>query len=91
MKCNVFTKFSGVPMVTTPTGADGLEYDDALRPFFIAENPDDFVSRVIELYTNRQAWEEMSRRATEHARNVFSLTRQAFEVEEVLQVAFRPT
>lgn len=78
-------------MVTTPTGADGLEYDETSQPFFIASNQDEFISRVLQLYTDKQAWEDMSKRAVEHAHKVFSLTRQAFEVEEVLQVAFRPT
>lgn len=78
-------------MVTTPTGADGLEYVEAAPPpFYIATHADDFVSRVMELYTNDSLWVEVSKRAVAHAHKVFSLTRQAFEIEDLLQVAFRP-
>ena len=50
----------GIPVVTTTIGAEGMHLKDNENAM-IADNPDDFADKVIELYNNQDKWEKLSR------------------------------
>ena len=49
-----------LPVVTTSIGGEGLEFaiNNAL---IIADNPKDFAEKTVEVYTNKDLWEQMSK------------------------------
>ena len=50
---------AGLPVVATPIAAEGMEII-AGEHALIAENPEDFATRVAELYTNESLWKRLS-------------------------------
>lgn len=60
----------GLPCVTSPAGAQGLE--DAQGILRVAGDPADFAAQVLELLGNDAAWEAQSRRSQDYARRMFS-------------------
>jgi hypothetical protein len=88
--------YRGIPLVTTATGADGLEYDHSRQsspqektpPFFVAETADGFIQNVIALLTRPDIWEDVSKSSLLHATNHFSLTAQAHDLEDAINAAY---
>lgn len=72
----------GVPLVTTPVGAQGLPELEAAAS--VAQEPDAFADAVLRLLRDDAAWREVSRRQTAYARQHFS--RKA--LAEALTAAF---
>ena len=61
----------GVPMVTTTIGNEGLGLIDGEQAL-IADDPQDFAKKVIELYTNKALWEKLSKRYVDIVNTRFS-------------------
>ncbi len=72
----------GVPLVTTPVGAQGLE--DVEAACAVAEDPRDFAGHVLRLMTDDAAWTAQATRQRDYAGNRFS----AAAVEQRLESAF---
>lgn len=72
-----------VPAVTTPVGAEGIPEAEAILS--IAEDAEDFASRVVDLYLDHGRWNATSRRLADYAAAHFSreaardIIRQDFE------------
>ena len=49
----------GLPVVTTSIGAEGMELIDR-KDALIADSPEEFAKKVIELYLNSELWNELS-------------------------------
>lgn len=69
----------GLPLVTTPTGAQGL--DGIAGAATVAEGADDFADRVLRLLRDDAAWRELSAAGRAYVRDRFSMAamRAAFE------------
>jgi glycosyltransferase involved in cell wall biosynthesis len=66
----------GLPVVSTPIGAEGLQLRDG-RHIALAERPEDFSAAVLRLLDDRSAAEEMARTAREHVLHSNSWSRVA--------------
>ena len=63
--------YKGMPIVTTPIGAEGLT--DAERAMRIADKPETFAEYVIELYRNDVLSDEFAKSALSYCRKHFSV------------------
>ncbi|MGI0088364.1 MAG: glycosyltransferase [Nitrosotalea sp.] len=61
----------GLPVVTTPTGAEGIVFDDA-NFLTVANNPHEFVEKTIDLYNDKQKWTKISEAGISHIDSYFS-------------------
>jgi len=49
----------GLPIVTTPIGAEGINLVDS-KNCMIAEKPEDFAKKAVQVYTDKKLWEKLS-------------------------------
>ena len=49
----------GLPIVTTPIGAEGINLVDS-KNCMIAEKPEDFAKKAVQVYTDEKLWEKLS-------------------------------
>jgi glycosyltransferase involved in cell wall biosynthesis len=63
---------AGLPVVTTPTGAEGLGAEDG-RDLLIAEDAEDLADRIVRLCSDDALWQELSRAGQDVVRRVASL------------------
>lgn len=62
--------YHGIPVLTTPIGAEGLEgYDEVMAVY---ENAEQFAEGVIDLYENAEALEKMISHMPEFIERYFS-------------------
>ncbi len=76
----------GLPVVTTSIGAEGMGLVDG-REALIADKPEEFAARVVELYTRRDLWESLSQAGLAHVDRNYSPQAVAARVEEMVQSA----
>ncbi|MFN3873182.1 MAG: glycosyltransferase [Ignavibacterium sp.] len=50
---------SGIPIVTTSIGAEGMGIENGVHAF-VCNEPKDFAEKVIELYQNQEVWQKFS-------------------------------
>ena len=62
---------AGLPVVTTPIGAEGLDAVDG-RDMLIATDPADLAGAIVKLLGDDELWSELSRNGQELAARVFS-------------------
>jgi hypothetical protein len=62
---------AGLPFVTTPVGAEGLQLSDELRQVLVAEEPSDLVRKAWTLLSNADLWVEVQERLLAVARTEF--------------------
>jgi|GEM_PF-404064 len=55
----------GLPVVTTPIGAEGMELQHGVHAM-IAEDAEDFAEAIIQLYDNEGLWQQLSTNGREH-------------------------
>ena len=60
----------GVPVVTTSIGSEG--YDEAEKVMIVADKPEDFAKAVINLYTDKEKWEELRMNQIQYAKEKLS-------------------
>ena len=60
----------GVPVVTTGIGAEGMELRDREHAL-IADAPEEFAARVVELYTDATQWTRLSEQGRRHVDALF--------------------
>ena len=83
---------AGLPFVTTPVGAEGIELGD-VRDSLVADDPAGLARLIGELYTNRAEWERVQTRLLELAATRFdrpSFHRTLVEAMTYVGVAPRP-
>jgi len=61
----------GLPTVTTTIGAEGLGLENGNNAF-IADSPEEFARRIIELYKNGETWNKISKNSFTWMRNNFT-------------------
>jgi hypothetical protein len=62
---------AGLPFVTTPVGAEGLQLSDELRNILVAEEPYDLVRKTWKLLSNADLWLEAQERLLVVAKTEF--------------------
>lgn len=62
---------AGLPFITTPVGAEGLQLTDELRSILVAEEPSDLVRKTWKLLSNADLWVEAQERLLAVARTEF--------------------
>jgi GT2 family glycosyltransferase/glycosyltransferase involved in cell wall biosynthesis/SAM-dependent methyltransferase len=77
---------AGLPVVTTPIGAEGLEAVDG-RDMMIAEDPADLAERIVRLVREDELWMRLSQAGQELASRLFSPAIMRERIEELLAVA----
>jgi len=50
----------GLPVVTTTVGAESMELADG-QNCMIADTPDEFAKKAVQVYTNKELWGTLSR------------------------------
>jgi glycosyltransferase involved in cell wall biosynthesis len=81
---------AGLPVVTTPIGAEGLEAVDG-REMMIAERPADLAARIVRVLREDDLWRELSRAGQEVAARLFSPDIMRQQLEELLEVSVAAT
>jgi GT2 family glycosyltransferase/glycosyltransferase involved in cell wall biosynthesis len=61
----------GVPVVTTTVGNEGIGLVDG-EEAMTADDPDSFAEKVVELYSNRELWDRISRNSVVRVKRDFS-------------------
>jgi glycosyltransferase involved in cell wall biosynthesis len=61
----------GTPSVTTSVGAEGMTIDDRWGGF-MADDPEEFAARAVELYSNKEAWKNAQHEGFELLEDRFS-------------------
>lgn len=61
----------GLPIVTTPTGAEGLKLTNGDN-ILVADSTEDFADAVAHLYNDRELWEKLSRNSLKYVEEYFS-------------------
>jgi len=61
----------GLPVVTTPIGAEGISLENN-KLFLIAESPYDFAEATVRLYSDEKLWTSISNNALEFAEQFYS-------------------
>jgi glycosyltransferase involved in cell wall biosynthesis len=65
---------AGLPFVTTPTGAEGLGLGE-LEDVLVARDDSELARLALELYDNRELWQEVQSRLLELTRERFGRAR----------------
>ncbi len=79
---------AGLPVVTTPVGAEGLHATDG-ADLMIAEDPAEQAARIVQILTDDELWGRLSKAGQDVAARVFSLAIMRKRLEELLAVALR--
>lgn len=61
----------GLPVVTTPIGAEGMKLVDGVSAE-IAESPQDFAEKIIRVHENPVLWSNLSQEGIEYVRRNLS-------------------
>lgn len=76
----------GLPIVTTPTGAQGLEGIERVAP--VAEDAEALARAIVSLLQDDAQWQEQARKQLEYARNRFSREASRRSLAEAVETAF---
>ena len=63
--------YYGVPVISTKVGMEGIA--DVEKNIVVADKSDDFANRIIDLYGDKNKWEEFSKRVRRFIETNFSL------------------
>jgi GT2 family glycosyltransferase/SAM-dependent methyltransferase len=80
---------AGLPVVTTPTGAEGLATEDG-RELLIAEDPAGLAERIVQLYTDADLWERLALDGRDVVRRVASVELMRERLTELLALSAGP-
>ena len=78
----------GLPVVTTPVGAEGLDALDG-EHMLIAETPEGLAGRVVDVLRDDELWQRLSSAGVELARERCSPRLMSSRLGEVLELSFR--
>ncbi len=72
VKGKIVTSISyGVPVVTTSIGNEGIDMTDG-QQCLLADIPEEFASKTIELYNNKEIWEKLARNSIKFVNDNFA-------------------
>jgi len=74
----------GVPQVLSPLAAEGTGLRDGLE-VFIAQKPEEWVTKITQLYQNKKLWLKLSASSQEFAQVNFSFTKGRELMMEALE------
>ncbi len=77
---------AGLPVVTTPTGAEGLGVEDG-RELLIAEDPADLAERIVRLHQDDELWRRLSAEGQDVVRRVASIELMRERLAELLALS----
>lgn len=77
---------AGLPVVTTPTGAEGLGATDG-DELLIAEQPEALAERIVRLHTDDELWQRMSSAGQDVVRRVASVELMRERLVELLELS----
>ena len=73
----------GVPSVLSDIAVEGIGVCDEIHSF-VASSPDEWVNRIMRLYTDQALWEQMSKHALSFAKRNYSLEKAIVEMKAAL-------
>jgi GT2 family glycosyltransferase/MoaA/NifB/PqqE/SkfB family radical SAM enzyme len=73
----------GVPVVTTGTGNEGFDLADG-QEALIADAPETFAAKVVELYSNKSLWDHLAQGAQTYVRRHFGAEKARQLIQTVL-------
>jgi glycosyltransferase involved in cell wall biosynthesis len=73
----------GVPSVLSDIAVEGIGVCDEIHAF-VASSPDEWVNRIMMLYTDQALWEKMSQHALNFAKRNYSLDKAIVEMKAAL-------
>ena len=73
----------GLPVVTTSVGAEGMDLENG-ETAMLADNPQDFVAAVVQLYRDEALWREISCKALQHVGSRFSTSVARTALQQLL-------
>ena len=73
----------GVPSVLSDIAVEGIGVCDEIHAF-VASSPDEWVNRIMMLYTDQALWEQMSQHALSFAKRHYSLNNAIVEMKAAL-------
>ena len=73
----------GVPSVLSDIAVEGIGVCDEIHAF-VASSPEEWVNRIMMLYTDQALWEQMSRHALSFAKRHYSLNNAIVEMKAAL-------
>lgn len=77
---------SGIPVVTTSIGAEGMGLEDG-KHLMIADRPDDFVNKIVNLYNNPYLWGKLAEEGREYINEMYSPEKVLVKVRELDNIA----
>jgi O-antigen biosynthesis protein len=78
----------GLPVVTTAIGAEGMDVVGGVHAL-VADRPDEFAARVIDLYQDEELWARLSSAAREHVDARFGYAAVKQQLDETLRGLWR--
>jgi GT2 family glycosyltransferase/SAM-dependent methyltransferase len=75
----------GVPVVTTPIGAEGITLTDGLD-ILIAESPDSFAQKVITVYKDETLWNSLSKNSIMNVQKYFSFDVTKQQIQKIIEL-----
>lgn len=75
----------GLPVITTPLGAEGLNLEHG-KNALIADNPDDYIKSIVVLYTSKDLWLQISKGSFEYVKTNNSLDHAHKTFKRILAV-----
>ena len=84
----VTSMLEGVPVVTTSIGNEGLNLANG-QEALIADDPAAFASHIVELYTNQNLWDELSRHGQAYVHRHFSSEKAQRLMEDIFGIIIR--
>jgi glycosyltransferase involved in cell wall biosynthesis len=74
----------GVPVVTTEVGREGIKDIDGI--VCVADRPDEFAKRVVDIYMDKQKWTDMRNKQIDYANRHFSQEYARNLVRDILEI-----
>jgi len=79
----------GVPVVTTSIGNEGLNLSNE-KEAFVVDDPEEFAKRVVEIYTNKNLWYQLSRESRQYIKRNFSRERALEIMKKAMALCCSP-
>ncbi|MHC5308633.1 glycosyltransferase [Myroides sp. LJL116] len=78
----------GTPSISSEIGAESMG-DQTIWPGFIANTPEDYVQKTLELYTNKELWLEKQHKGKDIIEKLYNKTKHASNLYNCLEKIFK--
>lgn len=79
----VMSMAHGLPVVTTPIGAEGFLSDEIM---IVRENAEEIIDAAAEIYTNEKLWKKIQENALEYVKDNFSKSKAQEILKEICEI-----